>query len=85
MSLSDNNLTGPLPPELGGLDQLKVLYLHRNGLTGAIPQEFTNLELEEFYWSETQLCAPANQAFQTWLRSIRYHQGGATCTSGGVS
>ena len=83
LGLHRNNLTGALPPELGNLRQLKTLYLNGNGLTGRIPQEFTNLQLDYFQWNDTQLCAPANAAFQAWLRSIPRHRGGATCSSGG--
>ena len=82
LSLSANSLTGPLPPELAELDRLKVLNVGENRLTGAIPQELITLELEQFYWQDTQLCAPANEAFQAWLRSIPRHRGGATCSSG---
>ena len=85
LDISRNNLTGPIPPELGSLDSLQVLHLDGNRLTGAIPQEFIKLKLAEFHWQDTQLCAPANEAFQKWLRSIPYHRGGATCSSGGGS
>ncbi len=35
--LSDNNLTGPIPPELGKLTQLVLLKLYGNQLNGKIP------------------------------------------------
>jgi len=35
--LSDNNLTGPIPPELGYLTSLASLSLYGNQLTGTIP------------------------------------------------
>ena len=41
--LGSNNLTGPIPPELGNLASLEVLWLQRNGLTGPIPPELGNL------------------------------------------
>ena len=34
LSLSDNDLTGPIPPELGNLANLSDLSLHNNDLTG---------------------------------------------------
>ena len=41
--LSDNQLTGEIPPELGNLTNLKRLGLSDNRLTGAIPPEIGNL------------------------------------------
>ena len=43
LKLSDNGLTGPIPPELGNLTRLRVLFLTGNGLTGRIPPELGNL------------------------------------------
>ncbi len=37
--LSDNNLRGPLPREIGDLPHLELLWLHRNALSGTIPPE----------------------------------------------
>ena len=34
--LQNNQLTGPIPPELGQLSQLEQLYLGNNQLTGSI-------------------------------------------------
>ncbi|SVD71095.1 uncharacterized protein METZ01_LOCUS423949, partial [marine metagenome] len=45
--LSDNQLTGSIPPEIGSLTNLTRLYLFNNQLTGEIPFEIgdlTNLE-----------------------------------------
>ncbi len=44
ISLIGNNLTGPIPPELGGLANLQYLLLYSNGLTGAIPSQLQNLD-----------------------------------------
>ena len=41
--LSGNNLSGPLPPELGGLAGLTRLELSGNALTGALPPELGEL------------------------------------------
>ena len=38
-----NNVTGPIPPELGSLANLTELSLHANRLTGPIPPELGNL------------------------------------------
>ena len=37
--LNDNQLTGELPAELGGLGELKWLRLDNNSLTGELPAE----------------------------------------------
>ena len=41
--LSNNGLTGTIPPELGNLSALRDLQLGNNGLTGPIPPELGNL------------------------------------------
>ena len=43
MSLSYNELTGPIPPELGQLPQLEFLEISHNRLTGPIPSELGQL------------------------------------------
>ena len=43
-----NNLSGPIPPELGKLTQLRVLQLGNNSLTGPIPPELGSLARLEF-------------------------------------
>ena len=43
MNLSENNLTGTIPPELGDLANLTLLTLEENGLSGTIPPELGNL------------------------------------------
>ena len=43
LSLTDNRLTGQLPPELGDLHFVKGLYFDNNQLTGHIPPELGNL------------------------------------------
>ena len=48
LSLADNALTGPIPPELGQLTNLQELWLSRNEFSGPIPSELgqlTNLYL----------------------------------------
>ena len=41
--LSANNLSGPIPEELGNLTKLTLLYLSRNQLSGSIPKELGDL------------------------------------------
>ena len=41
--LALNNLTGPIPPEMGDVASLKWLFLGENQLSGSIPSELGNL------------------------------------------
>ena len=55
VSLSNNNLQGVLPPEIGDLSQLKILYLYNNQLTGELPDSLWKLdELTELHLSSNQ-------------------------------
>ena len=57
--LSENQLTGPIPPELGDLSALETLILSGNQLTGPIPPELGNLsELVWMILNENQLTGP---------------------------
>ena len=47
VNLSENNLTGEIPNELGSLSHLRRLYLQRNGLSGPIPASLGNLAMNE--------------------------------------
>ncbi|OAE24111.1 hypothetical protein AXG93_2752s1250 [Marchantia polymorpha subsp. ruderalis] len=44
INLSNNSLTGGIPPEFGGLENLQYLRLHVNKLTGEIPPELGRLQ-----------------------------------------
>ena len=72
LSLSGNQLTGTIPAELGSLSNLELLSLSGNQLTGMIPQTLVGLTmLESFiFHNNPGLCAPIDDAFQTWLGSI---------------
>ena len=59
--MSDNRLTGSIPPELSHITNLGYLELDDNQLTGPIPQELGNLEsLVSLFLSGNQLsgCIP---------------------------
>ena len=43
LSLGDNNLTGPLPPDIGSLTSLEELFLSGNALSGPIPSAIGSL------------------------------------------
>ncbi len=70
--LYGNELTGSLPPELGRVKGLKHLYVSANQLRGEVPYTFLDLEdLTRFWFGENSgLCAPAANAFTTWLNRM---------------
>ena len=69
--LSSNDLTGEVPPELGNLASLQELILANNaGISGTLPAEWTSLHMTDLQLGGTGLCAPSDDAFQSWLRSI---------------
>ena len=72
LSLGGNNLTGEVPTEIGNLTKLEEMYLNDNQLTGMLPQSMTRLtSLRELVFDHNEgLCAPADEAFQNWLRDI---------------
>jgi Leucine-rich repeat (LRR) protein len=54
--LTDNNLTGNLPPELGNLANLQRFYLGNNQLSGSLPSEWSTLvNLQWLYLDNNQL------------------------------
>ena len=76
--LHSNQLSGQVPSELGDLSDLERLRLDNNDLTGAIPLTFTSLaSLIQLYFDENSggLCAPLDDAFQTWFMGITDRQG----------
>ena len=48
LSLSENQLTGEIPPDLGKNSSLRSLHLDSNQLTGEIPPELGNLSSLEY-------------------------------------
>ncbi len=48
LSLYENGLSGPLPPELGNLTRLRAFFLSDNQITGSIPPELARLP--ELFW-----------------------------------
>ena len=72
LHLTRNLLTGTIPSQLGNLANLEVLSLWANRLSGVVPQTLAGLTmLEHFsFYNNLGLCAPIDDAFQTWLRGI---------------
>ena len=72
LRINSNDLTGSLPTELGALANLRELALYNNArLSGPLPSSFTSLRhLYSLLAHGTELCAPANSAFQAWMVRI---------------
>ena len=77
LDVGSNQLNGEIPAELGNLSRLELLYISDNNLTGALPKSLTGLSaLESFHFhNNSGLCAPIDEAFQTWLEGIAEVQG----------
>ena len=77
LDVGSNQLNGEIPTELGDLSNLRLLFINDNDLTGVLPQSLTGLSaLESFYFHyNSGLCAPIDEAFQTWLEGIAEVQG----------
>ena len=75
----NQRLNGSVPPELGKLDNLEELHLASTALSGRLPAELVGVPLADFAWNGTELCAPADDAFQEWLASIDRHAPGPNC------
>ena len=59
LELEGNDLTGPIPPELGNLSNLEIVELRANQLAGSIPPELGNLSnLEVLSLYANQLTGP---------------------------
>ena len=69
LDLSVNRLSGALPAELGELEKLGGLVLNDNpGLAGPVPLSLGRLRsVYGFLAGGTELCAPADPAFISWL------------------
>ena len=50
IDLDNNNLSGPVPPEIGNLSDLRTLALQVNSLTGTLPASLGNLDRLRNLW-----------------------------------
>ena len=58
MDISNNELTGSIPPEIGNLTNLTYLNLRSNQLSGIIPDEICNQGDSSPSLYNNQLCPP---------------------------
>ena len=80
LTLDNNSLSGEVPPELGDLSQLTKLFLGGNSLTGSLPRSLMKLKnLELLYFGAQKLCAPKDDEFQAWLKTVP-KVNGLTCS-----
>ena len=80
LDLSRNGLVGRISAALAELDRMTSLRVGGNVLEGPLPLDMANVPLRELHYADTQLCVPADAAFQAWLDAIPSHEGtGAEC------
>ena len=80
LDLSGNELKGRLPGILDQLSRLTELRVDGNALAGRLPMSLRNLGVQAFHYSDTNLCAPGEAAFQAWLGDIASNEGtGVEC------
>lgn len=72
LSLPDNDLRGPIPASMGELVHIRKLRLNDNtDLVGPLPMAITGLTLDVLDLGGTNLCAPADADWQSWLSQIQ--------------
>lgn len=84
LGLSDNDLVGGVPPQFGNLGALTRLDVTSNPrLSGPLPATLTQLgQLEALLTGGTELCAPRDESFTSWLGGV-WNQRVARCGGGG--
>ena len=56
LGLSENKLSGTIPPELGNLTNLELLYIRENQLTGCLPEPWKDVEENDFDELDLPFC-----------------------------
>ena len=86
LALQHNDLAGALPASLGELSELEELFLQGNSaLSGPLPPSLAGLSnLHTLDLRDTELCAPRDSVFQTWLEGIETRQGVWDCPSADI-
>ena len=67
LGLSKNQLSGPIPGELGNLANLQSLSLNRNQLNGPFPDTFLQLQELRSFSVDLHNCAPDTFRSSRWL------------------
>eukprot|EP00934_Nitzschia_sp_Nitz4_P001826 Nitzschia sp. Nitz4//scaffold248_size28759//25809//27806//NITZ4_008112-RA/size28759-processed-gene-0.14-mRNA-1//1//CDS//3329544001//1826//frame0 len=70
IDLAIQNMTGTIPPELGKLEELDLLFMFRNNLRGTIPTEIGKLAgVEIVYLHENQLSGPIPEEIEDLIKT----------------
>jgi len=75
LNLTRNGLAGRLASNLGNLAAMTRLRIGENSLSGRLPRTLSRLSLVELHYTDTELCAPSDAPFQSWLAGIASHEG----------
>ena len=76
LNLSENNLKGRLPADLGDMAFLTELIVNGNAeLEGPIPFSLSELGIQQLQYGGTMLCTVRDEDFQAWLNAIPTRDG----------
>ena len=71
INLSDNNLVGTVPTEIGNLIYLRQLYLGFNSLSGELPESMGNLtQLKYVSLAYNNLTGNIPESFASWMNTL---------------
>ncbi len=71
IALVSNDLRGTIPLGLGDLTELRHLDIYGNpGLSGKLPHDLSDLDLESLILSGTALCIPDDEEFRAWFQQV---------------